>query len=113
MGLLALTTDKKSVDFDTVMVVIDILDYELAVRMATDPIGVDNKVAEVQEKVRRVLGRHEDGLSRSKLAKLTNAKRCGTEIFDKALRGLTREGEVERVGISTKTTWYRMTSGTD
>lgn len=113
MGLLALTTDKKSVDVDTVILVMDILDYELAVRMATDPIGVDNKVAEVQEKIRRVLGRHEHGLTRSKLAKLTNAKRCGTEIFDKALRGLVREGEVERVEIGVKAIWYRLTSVTD
>ena len=108
MGILALTTDKSCVDSETILLVIDILDYELAVRMATDPIGVDNKVAEVQEKIRRVLARKREGLPRSRLAKLTNARRCGTEIFNKALKGLLREGEVEKVTTGWVATWYRL-----
>jgi hypothetical protein len=94
MPLLALTTDKQSVDSDTVMLVMGILDYELSIRMATDPLKVDNKIAEVQEKIRRVLKRNEGGLTRSMISKLTNSKRVGTEIFKKALDGLLREGEV-------------------
>jgi len=94
MALLALTTDKKSVDFDTVMLVMDILDYELAIRRAMDPIGVDNTIAEFQEKIRRVLSRTGKPVTRSMLAKLTTARRYGTEIFKKALEGLVREGEV-------------------
>jgi hypothetical protein len=93
MPLLALTTDKDRVDLDTVQCVVKLLDYEFAVRRATDPIGVDNKVAELQEKIRRVLGR-EGLLPRSRLSKLVNARRCGTELFNRAVKGLLDESEV-------------------
>jgi hypothetical protein len=41
MPLIALTTDKDVVDLETVQVVTSILDYELLIRLETDPIDAD------------------------------------------------------------------------
>jgi len=55
MAILALTTDKQTIDLATVENVIRILNYELTIRTQTDPIDADNMIAKLEEKIRRAL----------------------------------------------------------
>ena len=57
MSILALTNDKDEVDLEIVEMVIAILDYELRVRILTDPIDADNAIARMEESIRRQLKR--------------------------------------------------------
>lgn len=87
MALVALTTDKKVIDAETVDIVCRMLDYELDVRMLTDPIDADGTIAKLEESVRRVL-RVKGKLTRNQLRQATNADKYGIWAFDQALKNL-------------------------
>jgi hypothetical protein len=55
LPLLALSNEKKIIDLETVRDVCAILDYELKLRMLTDPIDADNAIAKLEEGIRRTL----------------------------------------------------------
>jgi uncharacterized protein DUF3987 len=87
LGLIALTTDKDSIDLSTVNTVVKILDYELTVRTLTDPIDADGKIAHLEEAIRRQLGSR-GCLSERELRSFTNADRDGIWAFKAAFENL-------------------------
>jgi hypothetical protein len=96
MVLYAVTMDKMRVDLEVVDVVLLVLDYELQVRVATDPIDAENTIARVEEKVRRFLKSH-PGSTRRDIHRGINADRVGTWALAKALENLAGSGEVQAV----------------
>jgi hypothetical protein len=74
MPLLALTMDKNVVDAEVVGCVVAILDYELRLRMLTDPIDADDRIAKLEEKIRRSLRAH-GPLTRRELRQRVHADR--------------------------------------
>jgi hypothetical protein len=87
LALIALTTEKDVIDAETVQVVCRILDYELKVRMLTDPIDADSVIARLEESVRRNLGA-KGKLSKNQLRRATSADKYGIWAFDQALKNL-------------------------
>jgi hypothetical protein len=95
LGLLAFTQDKTSVDLEVVVAVIDILDYELRLRELTDPIDADNRVARLEQAIRKVLGCNQGPTLRKRdLRRRTHADRYGLWAFDRALENLVRAGDI-------------------
>ncbi len=93
MLVLALTNDKTEVDSEIVEMVIAILNYELRVRILTDPIDADNTIARLEEGIRRQLGQR-GPLKLRDLKRYTNAQRHGQWAFERALVNVQRAGEV-------------------
>jgi hypothetical protein len=94
LPLIALTTNKKVIDVETINVVIAILKYELAVRTETDPIDADNRIAELEQKIRRQLQIHSK-LSERDLRRYTHADRAGLWAFQSALTNLQKAQEIK------------------
>lgn len=105
MMLLSLTTDKTIIDLQTIQAVIAILDYQLKVRMVTDPIDADNKIAELEQKIIRNL-KTRGPMSKGLLFKFVNGARAGTWLFDQALQNLIKYGKVSRTVHGKKETLY-------
>lgn len=91
--LLALSTDKNTIDTDTVHRVMAILDYELRLRTISDPIDADNLVAKLEEKIRRTL-KAKTRLSKRELRRSTHADRDGIWAFNRALENLTSATDI-------------------
>ena len=82
--LLTLTNDKDCVDVDIVQTVRSILDYEFNIRRLTDPIDADNKIARLEEGVRRVLATV-GSLDKRNLRRRLHADRYGLWAYERAL----------------------------
>jgi hypothetical protein len=97
MGLLAVTMDKGEIDSAVVSVVTKILDYEYRVRVATDPINADNKIAGLEQKIRNALSLNRNcWVPERELRQKTHADRTGLFYFNCALKNLaTISGEIE------------------
>jgi hypothetical protein len=110
MGLIALTTDKDEIDREVVGVVTDILDYEYRIRVLTDPINADNKIAGLEQKIRNVLSANPNQwLSERDLRQRTHADRAGLYFFSVALKNLENiSEEVQRRTIGKKAS-FRLT----
>lgn len=76
MCLLAVNELKTEVDEDIVQKAITLCDWQLWARKFYTPIDADNKVAHMEEKIRRIIGKNGASTER-KLFNLTNAKRGG------------------------------------
>lgn len=100
MQILSLGKDERyEVSRETVEAVTQLLDYELQVRKLYDPINADNKVAKMEENIRRVLSTRSNGdfLTERFLKQYTHANRCGLWFFGVALSNLQKlSGEVEK-----------------
>jgi hypothetical protein len=94
LPLIAMTTDKKEIDVEAVKAVLAILDYQLAIRIQTDPIDVNNRIAELEEKIRRQL-RTRGTLSYRDLFRYTHADRYGIWAFRSALENLQKAQEIK------------------
>lgn len=97
LALLTVTTDKSVIDEEVVWVVTQILNYELQIRTVTDPIDADNKIAALEEAIRRNL-RTRGALSERQLRQHTHADRAGMWAFKAALKNLA---EVQDIRHST------------
>jgi len=97
LALIALTTDKTAIDVETVSTVCHILEYELKMRELTDPIDADNRIAKLEEKIRRAL-KHKGYLKPRELKKAVNAHRDGLWAYDRALQNLSAAQEIRRLG---------------
>jgi hypothetical protein len=97
LPLIALTTDKDVIDAETVKSVTSILDYELNIRMVTDPIDADSTVSKLEEKIRRVLGAR-GPLTARDLRRYTHADRDGLWAFDSARKNLIAANDVAKDG---------------
>lgn len=93
MLILTLTNDKTEIDEEIAKTVIAILEYEMRVRLLTDPIDADNTIAKLEEGIRRQL-KQRGPLKVRELKKFTNAQRCGHWAFDRALQNLQHAEEV-------------------
>ena len=91
LALIALTTDKERVDVETIRRVVAILDYELRIRMLTDPIDADNRIARLEEKIRRSL-KGKGPLSERDLRRATHGDRDGLWAFNAARTNLLNSG---------------------
>jgi hypothetical protein len=94
LALIALTTDKTTVDLETVKTVASILDYELDLRIQTDPIDADSTVAKLEQKIRRCL--QKGPASDRKLRQAVHADRAGLWAYEKARNNLRNvSGEID------------------
>lgn len=96
MSLLALSSSAPEVDSTVMRAVLELVQYELDVRLVTDPIDAVTLYAQMEEKIRRTLAM--GPLSRRELYRRTNASRTGTYIFDTSLKNLRGTGEVSKEG---------------
>jgi hypothetical protein len=93
MPLIALTTDRQVIDLPTVDATLAILDYELKIRLLTDPIDAENVVARLEEKIRRTLAA-KGPLSHRQLLQFTNANRSGLWAYETAVANLKHHGQI-------------------
>lgn len=98
--IFAQTMDKDCVDLDVIERVIPILNYELRLRQITDPIDADNRVARLEEKIRRKLNGGE--VPPRKLRQDTHADREGLWAFERALENLLEAGDIEQLNDDKK-----------
>ena len=89
MVLFAVTMNKAQVDAEVIGLVLQVLDYEFRVRIATDPIDADNAIAKLEEKIRRYLRIHPDSSVRN-VRRNINADRQGIWAFQHAIENLTK-----------------------
>jgi hypothetical protein len=90
--LLTLVRGHFEVPVSIVEDVVRMLDWQLEARRDNDPIDSETKAALIEEKIRRVLGRGPQ--TKSQLFKLTNGRRYGVTLFQRALEALVSAGEV-------------------
>jgi hypothetical protein len=93
MQILALTADRELVDLQTIDAVLTILNYELRIRMLTDPIDAENVVARMEEKIRRTLAA-KGPLNHRQLLRFVNAHRSGLWAFETAIANLKHHEQV-------------------
>jgi hypothetical protein len=93
MPLLAINDSKREVDVGTVRKAIALCDHQLQLRMLYDPIDADNKIAIVEEKIRRVL-RSRGPLNAWALKKAVHVERIGLYTFETAKANLMRAKEL-------------------
>lgn len=87
MLLVAIIMDKDIIDLEVIEVVTAMLDYEYAVRVATDPIDANNKTALMEERIRRALASGQ-WVTHRDLWRQIHAARYGSFIFDCAIKNL-------------------------
>lgn len=92
MPLLAINSLKTEVDVETVKKVIDLLNYELVARREVDPVDCDNKIAALEERIRRKLSN--GPLSKRELERSLNKSRCGIWLWETAIKNLIAYGEI-------------------
>jgi hypothetical protein len=93
LSLIALTTDKSEIDAETVRTATRILDYQFQMRKLTDPIDAEGKVAQMEEKIRRVLGVR-GPLDKRALQRAVNYQRVGSWVFVQAVDNLKDNDEL-------------------
>ncbi len=93
LSLIALTTENDRIDIETVEVVTNILNYELQVRILTDPVDAENRVGELEQRIRRQL-KARGRLNKRELRRYTNADRYGLWAFQMALDNLCKAADV-------------------
>ena len=100
MSLLAINELKREVDEDTVRKVITLCDWQLEVRKTHDPIDADNKIAKMEERIRRQLRKGQK--KEYRLKQNVNVKRYGLWFFTTALKNLERGNEITFIKKSKK-----------
>jgi hypothetical protein len=94
MVLLAANDLKEGVDEETVRRVLELADWQLKVRKQYDPIDADNKIAGMEQKIKRFLGTGPK--TERELKQRANANRDGLWKFEQALNNLKRAKEIAR-----------------
>ncbi len=92
MPLLAINDQKRRIDLKTVQKVIDLLNYQLAVRQEAYPVDADNKIAALEERIRRTLSN--GPLGKRDLARKLNKARYGTWMWKMATKNLIGACEI-------------------
>ena len=96
MPLLAFSSGKRVIDVEIIRDVIAILDYELRLRILSDPIDADNNIAKMEEKIRRYL-QQLGTLTERELRGKTNADRYGVWAFEAAIKNLQNAEDIFQV----------------
>jgi hypothetical protein len=107
MPLLAINDMKREVDAETVRKAIALCDHQFIVRQLYDPIDSDNKVAGIEEKIRRVI-RSRGSASERDLRRAIHVERFGLWIFNQAKQNLHRAKELK---FDKKTNAYSINTG--
>jgi hypothetical protein len=94
--LLAANNLKDRVDLETVRDVIVLCNWQLKARRKYTPIDSENKMAAMEERIRRQLAR--EPMKSGKLSAAVHYKRYGTWVYQRALENLIKFGEVEKAG---------------
>jgi hypothetical protein len=94
MSLLAVNDLKNKVDVETVRKVLALCDWQLQVRSLYDPIDADNKIAKMEESIRRVL--RTGPMTERVLKQRVNANRSGLWTFHTAKVNLEKAKEINR-----------------
>ena len=103
MSLLAINDLKDIVDEETVRKIIALCNWELEVRKIYSPIDADNKIAKMEEKIRRQLS---TGSKKERTLKQNvNANRAGLWVYDQAKKNL---GRAEEIFFNKKTKEWRL-----
>lgn len=92
MILFTINDGKLQIDESVVQKVIELMNWQLEVRKQLDPIDADNKIAQMEEKIRRALQKNE--MSERDLRNRVNAKRAGLWVFKAALLNLQDACEI-------------------
>jgi len=92
MQLLAINEKKSLIDVETVKNAIALCDWQIEVRSIHDPIDADSKIAEMEIRMRRVLGRGTK--TDRELKQGTNAARSGLWFYNSALKNFRVAGEI-------------------
>lgn len=94
MSLLAVNELKREVDEETVRQAIALSDWQLKVRQLYDPVDADNKVARLEESIRRVLS--QGPRSDRDLKRYCHAHRAGLWFYNAAMNNLMRADEIRK-----------------
>lgn len=92
MSLLAVNERKDKVDIEIMRKVILILNYEYAVRKLNHPVDAVNRLAELEEKIRRAL--QSGAMSKRNLCRALNYHRYGSHLWKWAINNLLESGEI-------------------
>lgn len=94
MPLLAANSGKAEIDLEVMEDAIALCDWQLRVRRVYDPIDSESRLAEMEEKIRRVLL---SGPKKStQIKQMVNYKRFGIWFFDRAAENLLAAGEIAK-----------------
>jgi len=92
MSLLAVNDLKDEVDEQTVKKATSLCDWQLEVRKTHDPIDADNKIAGMEQKIRRALQKGQK--KERRLQQVVNAHRAGLWVYQTAIKNLERYNEI-------------------
>lgn len=92
MILFSVNDSKDEVDLETVQKVITLMDYELKLRNECDPIDADNKIAAMEERLRRIIQTGPADIQT--LKKRAHYERSGLWVFDTAMKNLQKGREM-------------------
>jgi hypothetical protein len=108
MVLQAVLRGEEAVTKENVQQVVEVLQYEVAVREAVNPIIAENPVAQMEETIRRYFPEGET-LKKRDLQRATNYTRKGIEVFNRALGNMIANEEItaEKSGKSCRYTRAR------
>lgn len=93
LPLMAVNEHKTEIDIDIVRQVTAMMDWQLLIREQLDPIDADNKVAQIEEKIRRKLKLGPQEIR--ELKRSVNYQRVGIWIYDQAIKNLTGAGDIK------------------
>ena len=110
MCLLTVNDLKTEVDDEIVKKVTELCNWQLKVRKLFTPVDADNKMAIMEEKIRRQL-ESTGGLTRRELSQYSNAHRSGIWIFNNALSNLEKAGEIRCEEVGKMKTFSLVESG--
>lgn len=92
MPLIAINDRRRDIDLEVVEKVIALLDYELAVRREADPIDADNRIAALEERIRRVVTN--GPIRKRDLERKVNKTRVGRWAWKRAIANLVEDHEI-------------------
>ena len=93
MVLFCANEGKSTVDADMMDRIIKLLNWQIHVREANDPVDAEGQIARMEQNLRRVLKRQNPQTERQ-LKRNTHADRIGLWAFETALSNLKKAGEV-------------------
>lgn len=92
MVVFAANESKEKINLEIVKKAIALGEWQIAVRQIHDPIDADNKMASLEESIRRVLKRKPR--KENELKQAVNANRSGLWIYDMAKKNLQKANEI-------------------
>lgn len=91
------------IDLDCLERALDLIDYEKKVKAYLMTYEADTKEAQIQQDIRSILRRNNFKLSKRDVERIGHSNRVGTSLWQQALTGLLRTGQIVQAGEGTKT----------